>query len=84
MISEDELQAPMWSYQVNLDKRVRDDHPLQRINRALDLGFVRRQVASNIEKHAWHGNWYGRCGNELVQEIAFRTEAFHLALIRYR
>jgi hypothetical protein len=49
-------QGPMWSYQVNLDKRVRDDHPLQRINRVLDLGFVRRQVAHT----------YGRCGNKSV------------------
>ena len=46
----------MWSYQVNLDKRVRDDHPLRRINRVLDLGFVRRQVAHT----------YGRCGNKSV------------------
>jgi hypothetical protein len=48
MMSEGESQAPMWSYQVNLDKRVRDDHPLRRINRVLDLGFVRRQVAQHL------------------------------------
>jgi hypothetical protein len=42
MMSEGDSQAPMWSYQVNLDKRVRDDHPLRRINRVLDLSFVRR------------------------------------------
>jgi hypothetical protein len=41
---------------VNLDKRVRDDHPLRRINAALDLSFVRRQVA----------NTYGRRGNKSV------------------
>lgn len=56
MISEGESQAPMWSYQVNLDKRVRDDHPLRRINRVLDLGFVRSQVAHT----------YGRKGNKSV------------------
>jgi hypothetical protein len=35
----------MWCYRVNLDKRVRRDHPLRRINEVLDLGFVREQVA---------------------------------------
>jgi hypothetical protein len=34
----------MWSYRVNLDKRVRSDHALRRINSVLDLGFVRGQV----------------------------------------
>src|SRR5215469_16166981 len=56
MMSEGDAQAPMWSYQVNLEKRVRDDHPLRRINRVLDLGFVRKQVAHT----------YGRRGNRSV------------------
>jgi hypothetical protein len=30
MMSEGGSQTPMWSYQVNLDKRVREDHPLRR------------------------------------------------------
>jgi transposase len=41
------------SYQVNLDKRVRSDHPLRRINQALDLDFVRPEVAT----------FYGTKGN---------------------
>src|SRR5215472_5571969 len=56
MMSEGDAQAPMWSYQVNLEKRVRDDHPLRRINQVLDLGFVRKQVAHT----------YGRRGNKSV------------------
>jgi transposase len=48
-------QAPMWSYRVNLDKRVRSDHPLRRIN-VVDLSFVRGQVAHT----------YGRRGNKSV------------------
>ena len=56
MMSEGDAQAPMWSYQVNLEKRVRDDHPLRRINRVLDLSFVRKQVAHT----------YGRRGNKSV------------------
>jgi hypothetical protein len=38
-------QKQLWSYQVNLDKRVRSDHPLRRIDERLDLDFVRREVA---------------------------------------
>jgi transposase len=56
MMSEGDAQAPMWSYQVNLEKRVRNDHPLRRINRVLDLSFVRKQVAHT----------YGRRGNKSV------------------
>ena len=56
MMGEADSQAPMWSYRVNLDKRVRDDHPLRRINAVLDLSFVREQVAHT----------YGRRGNKSV------------------
>ena len=56
MMGERDPQAPMWSYRVNLDKRVRSDHPLRRINEVLDLSFVRGQVAHT----------YGRRGNKSV------------------
>jgi transposase len=56
MMGEGDQQAPMWSYRVNLDKRVRLDHPLRRINEVLDLSFVRGQVAHT----------YGRRGNKSV------------------
>jgi transposase len=56
MMSEGESQAPMWSYEVNLEKRVRNDHPLRRINGVLDLSFVRGQVAHT----------YGKRGNKSV------------------
>jgi transposase len=56
MMSEGESQAPMWSYEVNLEKRVRNDHPLRRINGVLDLSFVRVQVAHT----------YGKRGNKSV------------------
>ena len=38
---------------MNLDKRVRSDHPLQRIDETLELDFVRREVAQ----------FYGTKGN---------------------
>ena len=56
MMGERDPQAPMWSYRVNLDKRVRSDHPLRRINEVLELSFVRGQVAHT----------YGRRGNKSV------------------
>jgi len=39
----------MWSYRVNLDKRLGRDHPLRRINEAVDLNFERGQVAHTYE-----------------------------------
>jgi transposase len=56
MMGKEDSQVPIWSYRVNLDKRVRDDHPLRRINAALDLSFVCKEVAQT----------YGRRGNKSV------------------
>jgi len=53
MMGERDPQKQLWSYQVNLDKRVRSDHPLRRINETLELDFVRREVAQ----------FYGTNGN---------------------
>ena len=49
-------QPELFSYQVNLDQRVRLDHPLRRVARAVDFNFVRVEVASV----------YGGNGNESV------------------
>ena len=63
MMGERDPQAPLWSYRVNLEKRVRRDHPLRRINQVLDLSFVRGQVAHT----------YGRRGNKSVPpEVVLR------------
>jgi hypothetical protein len=35
MMSEEASQIAIWSYRVNLDKRIRSDHPLRRINEVL-------------------------------------------------
>src|ERR1700739_856107 len=53
MMGERDPQKQLWSYQVNLDKRVRSDHPLRRINETLELDFVRREAAK----------FYGTKGN---------------------
>ena len=52
-MGERDPQKQLWSYQVNLDKRVRSDHPLRRIDETLELEFVRRGVAQ----------FYGTKGN---------------------
>ena len=49
-------QPELFSYQVNLEQRVRLDHPLRRVAQAVDFSFVRAEVAS----------LYGENGNESV------------------
>src|ERR1700716_4561962 len=53
MMGERDPQKQLWSYQVNLDQRVRSYHPLRRINETLELDFVRQEVAK----------FYGTKGN---------------------
>jgi len=52
-------QNELFSYQVNLDKRVRPDHPLRRVAGAVDFSFVRAEVA----------HCYGDNGNESVDPV---------------
>jgi transposase len=49
-------QPELFSYQVNLEKRVREDHPLRRVSQVVDFSFARAEVAS----------LYGSNGNESV------------------
>lgn len=56
MMGTHQPQAELFSYQVNLEKRVRADHPLRRVAQAVDFSFVRAEVAQH----------YGRNGNESV------------------
>jgi transposase len=44
MMGTHQAQEQLFSYEVNLEKRVRADHPLRRIKAALDLSFVRPAV----------------------------------------
>jgi transposase len=45
MMGTQDPQKQLWSYHINLDKRVRNDHPLRKLNQALKLDFVREEVA---------------------------------------
>lgn len=56
MMGIQQPQPELFSYQVNLEKRIRSDHPLRRIAQAVDFTFVRAEVAGV----------YGYNGNESV------------------
>jgi transposase len=53
MMGMHEPQKEMFSYQVDLDKRVRADHPLRRINEVVDWNFIRGEVK---ECYGYNGN----------------------------
>jgi transposase len=56
MIGTQPPQKELFSYHINLDQRVRDNHPLRKINEVVDFQFVRAEVA----------HLYGYNGNESV------------------
>ena len=41
---QDQPQSTMFSYSVNLDKRVRSNHPLRKVNELIDFTFVYDEV----------------------------------------
>ena len=63
MMGSRDRQKQLWSYRVNLDKRVRSDHPLRKFNELLELDFVREEVA----------NFYGTKGNVSEDPAASST-----------
>jgi transposase len=56
MMGTHDAQKELFSYQVDLDRRVRADHPLRAVRSAVDFGFVRAEVA----------RFYGGNGNVSV------------------
>jgi transposase len=57
MMGEEQRSEPeLFNYAVNLEKRVRANHPLRQIKAAIDFSFVREEVA----------HCYGKKGNESV------------------
>ena len=55
-MGEQKKEPELFNYAVNLEKRVRSNHPLRAVKAAIDFGFVREEVA----------HCYGRNGNESV------------------
>ena len=56
MMGERKSDPQLFNYAVNLEKRVRANHPLRQVKAAIDLSFVREEVA----------HCYGKNGNESV------------------
>src|SRR5438045_1151750 len=68
MMGTHQPHEELFSYRVNLDKRVRADHPLRQVAKAVDFSFVRQKVASR----------YGHKGNESVDPAILMKMMFLL------
>ena len=68
MMGVHQPQPELFSYQVNLERRVRPDHPLRQVAKAVDFNFVRAEVAA----------LYGRNGNESVDPAILMKMMFLL------
>jgi transposase len=56
MMGEQKSEPELFNYAINLEKRVRANHPLRKVKAAIDFSFVREEVA----------HCYGKNGNESV------------------
>jgi transposase len=56
MMGQQKSEPELFHYAVNLEKRVRANHPLRKVKAAIDFSFVREEVA----------HCYGKNGNESV------------------
>jgi transposase len=74
MMGRHEGQKELFSYQVNLDRRVRADHPLRAIRAGVDFSFVRPEAA----------RCYGDNGNESVDPEVILKLMFLLFLDNVR
>ena len=68
MMGEHTQQKELFSYQVDLDRRVRVDHPLRAVRAAVDFSFVRAEVA----------HCYGTNGNESIDPEVILKRMFLL------
>lgn len=59
-------QKEMFSYQVDLDRRIRADHPLRAIRRVIDFSFVRQEVA-----HCYGYNGQVSVDPEVILKLMF-------------
>ena len=53
MMGERQAQKNLFSYNIDLDKRVRKGNPLRAISERIDFTFVRKEVAA---KYGYNGN----------------------------
>jgi hypothetical protein len=48
MMGQRKSDPQLFNYAVNLEKRVRANHPMRRVKAAIDLSFVREEVAATV------------------------------------
>ena len=68
MMGSQQPQKELFSYQIDLDRRVRSENPLRRLREAIDFSFVRAEVAA----------LYGANGNESVDPAVILKMMFLL------
>jgi transposase len=68
MMGHQEPQKDLFSYRIDLDKRVRPDNPLRRIAEKIDFTFIREEVAK----------FYGKNGHESVDPVIILKMMFLL------
>lgn len=68
MMGKQADQKELFSYSVNLDKRVRPDNPLRAVDSLIDFSFVREEVKA----------FYGYNGNESVDPVVIMKMMFLL------
>ena len=60
MMGTQKSELQLFNYAVNLDKRVRADHPLRRVAAHIDFSFIRAEVARFMAAMAT-SRWTRRC-----------------------
>src|SRR5450432_118411 len=66
MMGEQKPERALFSYAINLEKRVRRDHPLRRVSRLIDFKFVRAEVA-----HCYGNNGNVSVDPEVILKMMF-------------
>ena len=66
MMGQQKSERELFSYAVNLEKRVRSDHPLRRVAAAIDFRFVREEVA-----HCYGSNGNVSVDPEVILKMMF-------------
>lgn len=66
MMGQQKSERELFSYAVNLEKRVRSDHPLRRVAAAIDFGFVREEVA-----HCYGSKGHVSVDPEVIMKMMF-------------
>jgi hypothetical protein len=51
-MGEQKRERELFSYAVNLEKRVRSDHPLRRVVAAIDFKFGKESGVASVGQHA--------------------------------